>query len=89
MLFHAEAPQKAAIEKKINEIAELRTQTAVARLDHWFAVQKILTADQQKAWKATLRQQRHMKHGRQSGLQDHPGVMRGRGMMMSNPSKSR
>lgn len=79
-LFRADAPQKAAIEKKVKEIADLKTQTAVTRLDHWFAVQKLLTPEQQKVWKNALGQMSSEHKGRQG----HPGMMQGRGMMKQN-----
>jgi Spy/CpxP family protein refolding chaperone len=82
MLFRAEAPQKAAIEKKVKEIAELRTQMALSHLDHWFAVQKLLTPEQQKVWRQMLGQHRQGHRGRQMGPMGQPGQMRGRGMMM-------
>ncbi len=53
-LLRADAPQQAAIEKKIKEIADLKAQTAALRLGHWFAVQKLLTAEQQSIWKRAL-----------------------------------
>jgi len=53
-LFRTEAPDKAAIEKKIAEISQLTTQAAQARIGNWFAINKLLTADQQKIWKRAL-----------------------------------
>ncbi len=88
-LFRADAPQKAAIEKKVKEIADLKTQTAVTRLDHWFAVQKLLTPEQQKIWKHSLGQMAFEHKGRKMGPQGRPGMMRGRGMMMQNPPMDR
>jgi Spy/CpxP family protein refolding chaperone len=83
VLLRAESPQRASIEKKMKEIAELRTQQQMARIGHWFAVQKILTPDQQKVWKSVLdrparRQQMdrspRMMHrgGRGAGLREGP-----------------
>jgi Spy/CpxP family protein refolding chaperone len=46
---------KAAIEKKMKEISDLRTQGQTLRLNHWFAVHKLLTPDQQKVWKKGLK----------------------------------
>jgi Spy/CpxP family protein refolding chaperone len=50
-LFSADIPDRAAIEKQIKEIADLKTRLHLNRLDHWFAVNKILTPEQQKIWK--------------------------------------
>jgi Spy/CpxP family protein refolding chaperone len=88
-LFRAETPQKAAIEKKVKEIADLKTQAAVSRVDHWFAVQKILTPEQQKVWKQSLGQQASRHRGRMMGPQKSPGMMRGQGMMREGPPSDR
>jgi Spy/CpxP family protein refolding chaperone len=53
-LLKADNPEKNAIEKKINEIADLSTQTHIDRIDGWFAVNKLLTPEQQKIWKRAL-----------------------------------
>jgi Spy/CpxP family protein refolding chaperone len=50
-LFTADNPDRAAIEKQIKEIADLKTKLHLNRLDHWFTVNKILTPEQQKIWK--------------------------------------
>jgi Spy/CpxP family protein refolding chaperone len=47
-LLRAEDPDKAAIEKKINELAQLRAQLQTARVNHLLNVRKILTPEQQK-----------------------------------------
>lgn len=60
-LLHADNPDKAAVEKKINEVSQLQAQGKIARLNHWFAVNKILTPDQQKTWKEMLHQALAMK----------------------------
>jgi Spy/CpxP family protein refolding chaperone len=54
-LLAADSPDKAAIEKKMNEIAQIRIQKESIRLDHWFQVDKLLTPDQQKVWKEALK----------------------------------
>lgn len=54
-LMWADSPDKAAIEKKINEIGELQTQNRMQRVNHWFAVNNLLNPDQQKIWKNVLR----------------------------------
>lgn len=47
-LLRAENPDKAAIEKKINEVSQLRAQLQTARVNHMLNVRKILTPEQQK-----------------------------------------
>jgi Spy/CpxP family protein refolding chaperone len=54
-LLSADNPDKAAIEKKMNEIAQIRVQKESVRLDHWFQVNKLLTPEQQKVWKQLLK----------------------------------
>ncbi len=54
-LQSAENLDKAAMEKKIGEIAQLRGQMASMRLNHWFEVNKLLNADQQKVWREVLK----------------------------------
>ncbi|MBI4535147.1 MAG: Spy/CpxP family protein refolding chaperone [Ignavibacteriae bacterium] len=50
-LFLAEKLDRSAIEKAMKNIADLRQQAALSRVDHWFAVNAILTPEQQKIWK--------------------------------------
>ena len=50
-LFKADPPNQSAIQKKIGDIAELQSQSRILRVDHWFAVNKLLTPEQQKIWK--------------------------------------
>jgi Spy/CpxP family protein refolding chaperone len=47
-LLRAENPDKAAIEKKINELAQLRAQLSTARVNQMLNVRKILTPEQQQ-----------------------------------------
>lgn len=47
-LLRAENPDKAAIEKKINEVSQLRAQLQTARVHHMLNVRKVLTPEQQK-----------------------------------------
>jgi Spy/CpxP family protein refolding chaperone len=69
-LFKAENPDKSAIEKKINEMADLGVQLRMIRLNAWFSVNKLLTPEQQKTWKKALEygsemhQDKMMKQGR-------------------------
>lgn len=47
-LLRAENPDKAAIEKKINEMAQLRAQLQISRVHQMLNVRKVLTPEQQK-----------------------------------------
>ena len=53
-LLKADAPDKSAIEKKISDIADLTVQMHMIKIDSWFAINKLLTSDQQKTWKKVL-----------------------------------
>jgi Spy/CpxP family protein refolding chaperone len=53
-LFKADSPDKSAIEKKMNEIADLEVQMHMIRVNSWFEVNKMLTPEQQKTWKKAL-----------------------------------
>lgn len=55
-LFRADNPDKGTIEKKINEISQFQAQGKLAHVNHWFAVNKLLTPEQQKIWKNMLGQ---------------------------------
>jgi len=85
-LQSAENLDKAAMEKKIGEIAQLRGQMASMRLNHWFEVNKLLNADQQKVWrevlKHPLRERLREFRGRrmQHDLRPFMGGRMGRGM---------
>ncbi|RCK77316.1 MAG: hypothetical protein IGBAC_1625 [Ignavibacteriae bacterium] len=50
-LLDSEKIDRTAIEKKIKDIADLKLKLQMNRLDHWFAVNKILDEKQQKIWK--------------------------------------
>ena len=50
-LFKADQPNQSAIQKKVGEISQLQSQQRLLFVDHWFAVNKLLTPDQQKIWK--------------------------------------
>lgn len=50
-LFLAEKVDRSAIEKNIKAITEAQEQMKMAMLDHWFAVNALLTPEQQKVWK--------------------------------------
>ncbi|MGA3243435.1 MAG: periplasmic heavy metal sensor [Bacteroidota bacterium] len=50
-LFKADQPNQPAIQKKVGELSQLQSQQRLLLVDHWFAVNKLLTPDQQKIWK--------------------------------------
>ncbi|HEY9166788.1 MAG TPA: periplasmic heavy metal sensor [Candidatus Kryptonia bacterium] len=53
-LASADNPDAGALSDKIDEIAKLQTDLKKNMLDGWFAVNKLLTPDQQKIWKKVL-----------------------------------
>jgi Spy/CpxP family protein refolding chaperone len=74
-LFKADSPDKAAIEKKVNEIAQLQSQGRMSFINHWFAVNKLLNADQQKTWKGMLgRAWMQRDFGRMRGMAPRRGM---------------
>jgi Spy/CpxP family protein refolding chaperone len=50
-MFKADQPNQSAIQKKIGDISQLQSQQRLLFVDHWFAVNKLLTPEQQKIWK--------------------------------------
>jgi Spy/CpxP family protein refolding chaperone len=86
-LFKADSPDRAAIEKKVSEIAQMESQGRLLFINHWFSVNKLLNPDQQKIWKQMLGRawmQHHMNRMRDAG----PGMMprdRMRRMPMDRP----
>ncbi|MBI3004928.1 MAG: periplasmic heavy metal sensor [Ignavibacteriales bacterium] len=78
-LLRADNPDKAVLEKKINEVSQLATQVHTMRLNQWFAVNKLLNGDQQKVWKKAL----HMRAGMAERMRANRGMRgkMGRGMM--------
>ena len=87
-LLNADNPDKVAIEKKMQEIAQIRTQGASIRLNQWFEVNKILTPEQQKVWrerlKHPLRGRMHAMRGRhcfgeEGGIHERMFMRRGPG----------
>ena len=63
-LLKADVPDKSAIEKKINEIADLTVQMHMIKVNSWFAINKLLTPDQQKTWKKVLENAPEMRRQR-------------------------
>jgi Spy/CpxP family protein refolding chaperone len=83
-LFKAENPDQSAIEKKINEIANLEAQMHMIRIDSWFAVNKLLTPEQQKTWKKALEASLAMKQEMMNHqMMKHHGM--GKGQMSPKP----
>lgn len=86
-LFKADSPDKAAIEKKVSEIAQFESQGRLLFINHWFSVNKLLTPDQQKTWKQMLGRAR-MQHRMNRMRESAPGPMmrdRMRRMPMDRP----
>lgn len=50
-LYNNENPDQKTIESKMIEISKLQNDIQLNRTNFWFAVNKILTAEQQKTWK--------------------------------------
>ncbi len=54
-LVMSETPDKAAIEKKMNEVAANESSLKMNKLNGWFEANKNLTPEQQKIWREFLR----------------------------------
>lgn len=54
-LVMSEAPDKAAIEKRINEVTANEASLKINKLNGWFEANKNLTPEQQKVWREFLR----------------------------------
>lgn len=65
-LFTSDNLDKAAIEKKMNEVADAEVAIRMNRLNIWSETNKILNADQQKLWKKGLLAQIAMQGKEQS-----------------------
>ncbi len=68
-LLTSEAPDKDAIEKKINEVAANEIALHINKLNAWFEANKFLTPEQQKEWRKVLRAEamERMEHARRDG----------------------
>ncbi|MGD0591876.1 MAG: periplasmic heavy metal sensor [Bacteroidota bacterium] len=71
-LFKADNPDKSAIEKKMNEIADLEVQLHMIKINSWFDVNNLLTPEQQKTWKKALEFASEMHH-RKMEMDRHDG----------------
>ena len=67
-LMHADKPERAAIEKKIDDLTSQTSSVGKLFVGQWFAVNKMLTPDQQKIWKGALGM-RPMMNRRMGGMQ--------------------
>jgi len=87
-LLAADKPDRAAIEKGIKTVSELQLQEKMNMVDHLFAVNALLTPEQQKIWKKNIGERlggmsgemrgmggrmRGMRHG-DRGMQPAPGM---------------
>jgi Spy/CpxP family protein refolding chaperone len=53
-LLKTNTPDKSDIEKKISEMSDIGVQVRMIKINSWFAINKLLTPDQQKIWKVAL-----------------------------------
>ena len=74
-LFRADQPIQSAIEKKISEISQFQSEQRLLVVNQWFAVNKLLTPEQQKIWKKASGQFLAQRRGQ---------FMRGRTARMRN-----
>jgi Spy/CpxP family protein refolding chaperone len=76
-LLSAAEPNKEAVMKKLDEVAKYRVEMVKNRIEQWFAVNKILTPEQQKIWKEALKNppREHMKPGMMHGMMRHKSPM--------------
>lgn len=73
-LFLADKVDRGAIEKNIKGISDAQEQIKLNFLDHWFAVNGILTADQQKTWrKAPMEFEKQMRGRGREMMRGHEG----------------
>ncbi len=79
-LLNADNPDKTNIDAKLTEISKLRGDLTINHADFWFAVNKILTPEQQKVWK---------DHARAALSGDREGVGMGHGRMHSLADRMR
>jgi Spy/CpxP family protein refolding chaperone len=86
-LMAADAPDQSAVEKKAGEVGNLAVKMRVLGVNQWFAVNKMLTPEQQKLWKEHFGQ--GMREGRGPRLErdENPccGPMGPRGRRMGPP----
>ncbi len=76
-LFLSDKVDRSAIEKNIKGISDAQEQIKLNFLDHWFAVNGILTTDQQKIWKTAPMEFEQRMHGRKGRMMEGREMMRG------------
>jgi Spy/CpxP family protein refolding chaperone len=70
-ILKADVPDKSVIEKKISEMANLKVQMHMIKVDSWFAVNKLLNPEQQKTWKKVLEHGLELQqHGRMKQMRE-------------------
>jgi Spy/CpxP family protein refolding chaperone len=74
-LMRADNPDKAAIEKKINEVSQLGAQSRIGSFNQMLAIRKVLTPEQQKMMREGMRMR--MQRGFAGPQQRMGGFMRG------------
>jgi len=82
-LLKADNPDRAKIADQMGKVSALESAAKLKALDHWFAVNKILTPDQQKQWKDDLGrivEGRMAARAQRGSRQDCPCGAEGRGM---------
>jgi Spy/CpxP family protein refolding chaperone len=72
----ADNPDRAKIEKQMKEISDLELKVKLNALDHHFAVNKILTPEQQKIWKEKRGEMFMMRGMRGNGMMGGQGTER-------------
>jgi Spy/CpxP family protein refolding chaperone len=87
-LLSTDEPDRNAIEKKLNEIAQLQTQQKLLRINHMLDMKKILTPEQLQKWKSTCRGMRidgqRMRGNRRGMMMEPRGFMDDRNGPMTN-----
>jgi Spy/CpxP family protein refolding chaperone len=75
-LFLKDKLDRSAIEKQMKAISDLQYQTKLDHVDHWFAVNEILTPEQQSIWKEHFgeRGKRMRGHFRGRGHMEREGM---------------
>ncbi len=60
-LLRSPSPDKAAIEKKVREVSELRTKASLARVDRMFSIRNVLTPEQRSKVRDRIREAVHKR----------------------------
>lgn len=71
-LFLAEKVDRKGLESNVKAISDAQEQMKLNFVDHWFAVNAMLNADQQKIWKRHAMQMgERMREGMRQGMRRH------------------